>query len=78
MELKQHNNMKTMRIKKSQTMVKYIEPKDKAKGSIEGRGKKILRSPHLIHLSHIRTLRSSIIIILENHHNEMKWRQLKI
>jgi hypothetical protein len=36
--------MKTMRRKKSQAMVKDIEPKDKAKGSIEGGGKKLLRS----------------------------------
>ena len=38
MELMWHNNMKTIRRKKSQTVVKDIEPKDKAKGSIEGGG----------------------------------------
>ena len=45
MELKWHNNMKTMRIKKSQTVVKEIEPKDKAKGSIEGGKKKTSQAP---------------------------------
>ena len=49
-------NMKTMRIKKSQTMVDDTEPKDKAKGSIDGGIKKLLRSPHLIHLSLIEIL----------------------
>lgn len=43
-------NMKTMRRKKSQTMAKDTKLEDKAKGSIEGGGKKLLRSPHLIHL----------------------------
>ena len=61
MELRKHNNMKTIRRKKSQTVVKDIEPKDKAKGSIEGGIKKLLRSPHLIHLSLIRILRCSIV-----------------
>ena len=46
MELKRNNNMKTMRRKKSQTMVKDIEPKDKAKGSIEG-GEKNFSGPHI-------------------------------
>ena len=50
--------MKTMRRKKSQTVVKDIEPKDKAKGSIEGGGKKLPRSPYLIHLSLIGILQS--------------------
>ena len=35
--------MKIVRRKKSQTMVKDTEPKDKAKGSIEGGIKKLLR-----------------------------------
>ena len=52
--------MKTMRRKKSQTVVKDTEPKDKDKGSIEGGGKQILRSPHLIHLSLIGISRYSI------------------
>ena len=55
--------MKTMRRKKSQTMVKDIESKDKAKGSIEEGKKKNLRSPYMIHLSLIRILRSVIVII---------------
>ena len=46
--------MKTMRRKKSQTVVKDTEPKDKAKGSVEGGKKKILRSPHIIYLSLIK------------------------
>jgi hypothetical protein len=70
--------MKTIRRKKSQTVVKDVEPKDKAKGSTEVVGKKLLRSPHLIHLSLIMILRSSIVIVSENHLNEVKWRQLKI
>ena len=45
MELKWHNNMKTMRRKKSQTVVKDIEPEDKAKCSIEGGGKKSSQVP---------------------------------
>ena len=61
MELKRYNNMKTKRRKKSQTVVKDIEPKEKAKGSIEGGGKKLLRSQYLIHLSLIGILRSSTI-----------------
>ena len=36
MELKWHNNMKTMRRKKSQTMIKDTESKDKAKGYVDG------------------------------------------
>ena len=42
MELIRHNNMNSMRRKKSQTVVKDIEPKGKVKGSIEGGKKKIL------------------------------------
>ena len=34
----------TLRRKKSQTVVKDTEPKDQAKGSTEGGGKKLLRS----------------------------------
>ena len=56
MELKQHNNMKTMRRKKSQTVVKDTEPKDKAKVSTKGGKKKLLRSQHMIHLSLILIL----------------------
>ena len=56
MELKWHNNIKPMRRKKSQTVVKDVEPKDKVKGSTEGGKKKLLRSPHLIHLSLIGIL----------------------
>ena len=78
MELKRHNNMKTMIRKKSQTMVKDTKPKYKDKGSIEGGGKKLLRSPHMIHLSLIKILRPSIVIISENRQNEVKWRQWKI
>jgi hypothetical protein len=48
--------MKTMRRKKSQTVIKDTEPKDKAKGPIEGGGKKLLKSPHMIHLSLIGIL----------------------
>ena len=40
MELGRHNNMKTIRRKKPQTMVKDTKPKDKVKGSIEGGKKK--------------------------------------
>ena len=43
--------MKTMRRKKSQTMVKDTEPKDKAKGSTKSGRKKLHGSPHLIHIS---------------------------
>ena len=74
MELRRHNNRKTMRRKKSQTMVNDTEPKDKVKASTEGDEKKLLRSPHLIHLSPIKILLSSTIIISENHQNEVKWR----
>ena len=56
MELKWNNNMKTMTRKKSQTVVKDIEPKDTAKGSTKGGRKKLLRSPHMIYLSLIRIL----------------------
>ena len=56
-------NMKTMRRKKSQTVVKDTEPKDKSKGSIEGGKKKLLRSPHFINLSFIGILWCSIVII---------------
>ena len=45
MELRQHNDMKTMRRKKSQTMVKDTEPKGKAKGSTEGGKKKTSQVP---------------------------------
>ena len=45
MELKRHNNMKTMRRKKSQTVVKDTKPKDKAKDSTEGGGKKTSQVP---------------------------------
>ena len=55
--------METTRRKKSQTVVKDTKPKDKAKGSTEGGEKKLLKSPHLIHLSLIRILRSSTVII---------------
>ena len=58
MELKCRNNMKTMRRKMSQIVVKDIGPKYKAKGSIKGSRKKLLRSPHMIHISLIRILRS--------------------
>ena len=70
--------MKTMRRKKSQVVVKDIEQKDKAEGSTEGGRKKLLRSPHMIHLSLVRILRSSIVLVSKNHQNEVKWRQLKI
>ena len=67
-----------MRRKKSQIVVKETEPKEKAKGSTESGEKiKLLRSPHMIHLSLIRILRSSIVIISNNYQNEVKWRQLK-
>ena len=46
MELKGHNNMKTMKRKKLQSMVKDIEQKDKAKGTTKG-GKKKFLSPHI-------------------------------
>lgn len=45
MELIWHNNMKTMRRKKSQTMVKDTKPKYKDKGSKEGGGKKTSQVP---------------------------------
>ena len=38
-------NYETMRIKKSQTMVKDTKKKDQAKGSLKGGEKKLLRSP---------------------------------
>ena len=53
--------MKTMRRKKSETVVKGTKPKDKAKGSMEGGRKTLLRSPHVIHLSLIGILRSSTV-----------------
>ena len=56
----QHENHE---MKKSQTMVKDIELENKAKGSIEGGEKKLLRSPHLVHLSLIGILCSSIVVI---------------
>ena len=77
MELRRHNNMKTMRRKKSQIVVKDSKPKDKANGSTKGGEKKLLRFPHMIHLSLIGILRSSIVIISENRQNEVQWRQLK-
>lgn len=77
MKLQQHNNIKTMRSKKSQTVVKDTEPKYKAKGSTKGVEKKLLRSPHMIHISLIKILQYSIVTILENHQIEMRWRQLK-
>ena len=79
MELRRHNNVKTIQKKKknSKTVVTDTKPKDKAKGSIEGGEKKILR-PHMIHLSLIRILRSSTVDISKNCQNEVKWRQLKI
>ena len=77
-ELRRHSNMKTMRRKKSQTVVKDIEPNDKAKGSMEGGEKKLPRSPHMVNLSLIGILWSSTIIISNNHKNEVKWIQLKI
>ena len=43
-ELKRHNNMKTMKRKKSQTVVKNTEPKGNAKGFIEG-GRKTSQVP---------------------------------
>ena len=46
MELNQNNNMKTMRIKKSQTVVKDTKPKDKVKGSTKG-GRKNFSGPHV-------------------------------
>ena len=70
--------MKTTRRKKSQTVVKDTEPKDKAKGSTKGGGKKLLRSPHMIHLHLIRILRSLTVVISENCQNEVKWREFKI
>ena len=48
--------MKTMRRKKAQTMVKDTKLEDKHKGSTEGGGKKLLRAPHLLHLSLIGIL----------------------
>ena len=42
--------MKTMRRKKSQTMVKYIEPKERSKDSTKGGGKKTSHVLHMIHL----------------------------
>ena len=69
--------MKTMRRKKSKIVVKYTEPKDKAKVSTEGGEKKIPRSPHMIDISLIKILLSSTVIISKNHQNEVKWRQLK-
>ena len=36
--------MKTMKMKKSHTVVKDTKPKDKAKGSTKGGGKKLLSS----------------------------------
>ena len=42
--------------KKSLTVFKDIEPKDKAKGSTEGGRKKTSQVPHMIHLSVIEIL----------------------
>ena len=44
MELKWHKIWKPWEEKKSQTVVKDTEPKDKAKGSIKGGEKKLLMS----------------------------------
>ena len=46
MELKRHNNMKTMRRKKSQIVVEDTKPKDQAKGSTKG-GRKNFSGPHI-------------------------------
>ena len=78
MELKKHNNMETMRRKKSQIVVKDTKPKDKAKVSTKASKKELLKSPHMIHLSLITILQSSTVIISENCQNEVKWRPLKI
>ena len=66
--------MKTTRRKKSQTVVKDTEPKDKAKGSIEG-GRKNFSGPHIwyIYLSS----GSYDLQLSKNHQNEVKWGQLK-
>ena len=69
--------MKTMRIKKLQTVVKDTEPKDKAKGATYGGEKKLLSSPRMIHLSLIRILQSSTVLISKNHKNEVKWIKLR-
>ena len=45
MELIRHNNMKTMRRKKLEIVVKATEPKDKAKGSTKGGRKKTSQVP---------------------------------
>jgi hypothetical protein len=66
-----------MRRKKSQTVVKDTEPKDQAKGSTKGGKKKLLRSPHMIHLSLNGILQYSTIIISKNYQNEVKWRQIE-
>jgi hypothetical protein len=39
-----HKNMKTMKRKKSQTIVKDTQPKDWDKGSTEDGGKKLIKS----------------------------------
>ena len=49
MELRRHNNIKTMGRKMSQTVVKDTKTKDKAKAPWRGAEKKLLRSPHMIH-----------------------------
>ena len=78
MELIRHNNMKTMRRKSQKLWSKDIEPKDKAKGSTKGGGKKASQVP---------TFDTSIshedLIISNGHHfreplDEVKWRQLQI
>ena len=66
----------TLRRKKSQIVVKDIEPKDWAKGSIEGGRKKLLRS----HIWYIYLSSGSYDLQLssyqKNFRNEVKWRQL--
>ena len=52
MELKWRNNMKTMRRKKSQTMIKDTEPKDKAKGYVDG-GKNTLKQRETLPILHV-------------------------
>ena len=56
--------MKTMRRKKSQTVVKDTEPKHKVKGSTEGGGKKLLKS----HISYILFSSGSYDLQLSSFH----------
>ena len=62
--------MKTMRRKSHKMLLEDIEPT----GSTNGGEKKLLRSPHLIHLSLIRILQSPTVNISECRQNEMKSR----